>query len=208
MEDALKHFKKNDPILYKVALKVDLSTFRPPDDPLRQSFSEASHFIDLVESIVSQQLSGKAAETIFGRFKKLFPREQITPKKLLKIPDEKIRAAGISFSKIKYIKGIANEIVNNNLDLKSLEELTDEEVILELVKLKGIGKWTAEMFLMFTLGRPDVFSAGDLGLQNAIVKLYGLKSKPNNGKLLEISAKWSPHRTIASRILWKSLDLK
>ncbi len=208
MEEALEHFKKIDPILYKIALKVKLEDHPKPEDPLRQSFSEASYFVDLVDSIISQQLSGKAAATIFGRFKKLFKEELINPQELLKIPDQKIRTAGISFSKIKYIKGIAQEIINNKLDLKSFESLTDEEVIGELVKLKGVGQWTAEMFLMFTLGRTDVFSTGDLGLQNAIIKIYKLEEKPNKEKLLEISGKWSPHRTIASRILWKTLESK
>ncbi len=198
MDDALKHFKKVDPILYGIAIKIELRTLTKPEDA----------FIDLVESIISQQLSGKAADTIFGRFKKLFTNKQITPSKLLKIPDEKIRSAGISYSKIKYIKGIAQEIVDGGLDLDKLESMNDEEVINELVKFKGVGAWTAEMFLMFALGRPDVFSAGDLGLQNAIVKLYKLDGKPDKDKLLEVSSKWSPHRTIASRILWRSLELE
>lgn len=198
MDKALKHFKKVDPLLYEIAIKVELRTLRKPEDP----------FIDLVESIIGQQLSGKAADTIFGRFKKLFPREQITPERIVKLDTGKIRSAGISYGKIKYIKGIAQEIKNKKLDLKSFKDLSDEEVLNELVKLKGVGIWTAEMFLMFTLARPDIFSAGDLGLQNAVVKLYKLKSKPDKNKLLEISAKWSPHRTIASRILWRSLELK
>lgn len=198
MENAIKHFKKTDPVLYNLALKIELEPLIKPADS----------FVDLVESIINQQLSGKAAATIFGRFKKLFSREQITPKKLLKLTDEKIRAAGISYSKIKYIKGIAREIVEGRLDLPKMETLNDEQVINEMVKLKGVGVWTAEMFLMFTLLRPDVFSTGDLGLQNAIAKFYKLDKKPPKEKLLEISGKWSPHRSLASRILWRSLDLK
>ena len=205
MDKALKHFKKHDPVLYEVALKVEIGDRTKPDD---LPAGEAGYFIDLVESIISQQLSGKATDTIFGRFKKLFPGQQITPNRLVKIPDQTIRDAGISWSKIKYIKGIAKEIIDGNLDLIKLEQLNDEDVISELVKLKGVGTWTAEMFLMFTLMRTDIFSTGDLGLQNAIIKLYKLKDKPNRDKLLEISAKWSPHRTIASRILWKSLEFK
>ncbi len=198
MDEALKHFKKTDPILYKIAIQVELGEITRPDD----------YFVDLVDSIISQQLSGKAAATIFGRFKKLFPKEKITAGKLIKIPDQKIRDAGISFSKIKYIKGIAEQIINKKLNLKNLEKLSDQEVINELIKLKGVGTWTAEMFLMFTLLRPDIFSTGDLGLQNAVVKLYKLENKPDKDKLLEISSKWSPHRTLASRILWRSLELK
>jgi DNA-3-methyladenine glycosylase II len=198
MDEALKHFKKVDPKLYELALQIKLSDTPKPED----------YFIDLVDSIISQQLSGKAAATIFGRFKKLFPQEKITPEELLKIEDQTIRAAGISFSKIKYIKGIAKAVIDKEIDLKSLDELSDEEVIKELTKLKGIGQWTAEMFLMFTLRRKDIFSAGDLGLQNAMIKLYKLEGKLDKQKLLEISAKWSPHRSIASRILWKSLETK
>ena len=195
MKKALEHFKKTDKTLFSIAAKIKLTDLQKPAD----------YFIDLVDSIISQQLSGKAAATIFGRFKKLFTDEIITAEKLLKISDEAIRAAGISYSKIKYIKGIAEKIVKKEFDLESLEKLSDEEVISELIKIKGIGKWTAEMFLMFTLLREDVFSAGDLGLKNAIVKHYKLK-KITNEKLLQISKKWSPHRTIASRILWKSLE--
>ena len=198
MENALKHFKKHDPILYEISLKVKLNKLTLHGDM----------FVDLIETIINQQLSDKAAATIFGRFKSLFPKGRITPDKVLKISDKKIRQAGISYSKIKYIKGIAGEIKNNGLNLKSLENLSDEEVINELIKLKGVGVWTAEMFLMFTLGRPDIFSAGDLGLQNAIIKSYKLKKKPTNARLLKMSIRWSPYRTTASRILWRSLDLK
>lgn len=198
MDKALKHFKKVDPVLYSVAIKVELNQLDKPED----------YFVDLVESIIGQQLSGKAADTIFGRFKKLFPGEQIIPGKLLKLKDQTIREAGISFSKIKYIKGIAKEVAEGKLDLYRFEKLSNEEVISQLITLKGVGTWTAEMFLMFTLARPDIFSAGDLGLQNAMIKLYKLENKPKREKLLEISAKWSPHRTIASRILWRSLELK
>lgn len=197
MDQALKHFKKVDPTLHKVALKIKLEEHKRPDD----------YFIDLIESIISQQLSIKAADTIFGRFKKLFKEEHINPKELLKLDDQKIRDAGISFSKIKYIKGIAKAILDKQIDLKKLEKLSDEEVIKELIKLKGVGKWTAEMFLMFTLSRTDIFSAGDLGLQNAMIKIYKL-DKPTKDQLIEISTKWSPHRTLASRILWKSLENK
>ncbi len=196
MDKALKHFKKFDPVLYAVAINIKLSPVIKSND----------YFVDLIESIISQQLSIKASDTIFGRFKKLFPSELITPEKLLKIPDQKIRETGISFSKIKYIKGIADAIIKKQINLDNIDKLSNDEVTIELVKLKGIGTWTAEMFLMFTLNRPDVFSTGDLGLQNAIIKLYKLNRKPNKNELLEISNKWSPYRTIASRILWKSLE--
>lgn len=197
MEEALKHFKKVDPDLYKIALQIKLADQSKPDD----------YFVDLVESIISQQLSIKASDTIFNRFKKLFLKEKITPESVVKISDAKIRKCGISFNKIKYIKGIAQASIDKQIDFKKLDKLSDQEVIDELIKLKGVGQWTAEMFLMFTLGRSDIFSAGDLGLQNAMIKIYKLE-KPKREELLIISEKWSPHRTIASRILWKSLELK
>ena len=197
MNEALKHFKKVDPVLYEVAVKIKLEEREKSTD----------YFVDLVESIISQQLSIKASDTIFGRFKKLFPKEEITPEKTLKLDDQKIRECGISFSKIKYIKGIAQAVINKEIELDKLDGMTDEEVIAEMIKLKGVGVWTAEMFLMFTLGRPDVFSAGDLGLQNAMIKIYKLKPKPKKEELIIISEKWTPYRTTASRILWRSLEL-
>lgn len=194
--EALYHFKKIDPTLYKFAVKIKL-------DPV---INQEDYFINLVELIISQQLSGKAAETIFKRFKKIFKNTQINPKEVLEIPDQKIRECGISFSKVKYIKNLAQTVLNKEIDLNKLECLSDTEVINCLVKLNGIGRWTAEMFLMFSLNRKDVFSSGDLGIQNAIKKIYKLETKPNKEKLIEISSKWSPYRTYASRILWKSLE--
>lgn len=192
------HFKRVDPKLYEIALQVELIELPAPKD----------YFVDIVDSIISQQLSGKAAATIFNRFKTLFPKGKITPQKLLKIPDETIRACGISYSKIKYIKGVAEAVMQKQINLDSLTDLPDEEVINELIKLKGVGKWTAEMFLMFTLLREDIFSTGDLGLKNAIIKHYSLGENPREKDLLRVSSKWSPYRSIASRILWKSLEIK
>lgn len=206
-DKALVHFKKVDLVLHELALKIKLEEHPKPDDLSSEALAKGDYFIDLLELIVSQQLSIKAADTIFGRFKKLFKEEHVNPKELLIIDDQKIREAGISFSKIKYIKGIAQMILDRELDLNKFDSMTDEEVIGELTKLKGIGQWTAEMFLMFTLGRADVFSAGDLRLQNAMIEIYKL-NKPTKQELLVISEKWSPHRTIASRILWKSPEIK
>ncbi len=167
---------------------------------------ESDLFFDLIESIISQQLSGKASATIFGRFKKLFTTKKFpSPSDILKISDEKIRACGISFAKIKYIKGLCQAILDGNLNLDKLPLLSDEEVITELIKIKGIGKWTAEMVLMFSLKRMDVFSIGDLGLRTAVSKLYNIK-KEDAKKIEKLSLKWSPYRTIAARYLWKSLD--
>lgn len=195
--DYLYHFRKVDPVIYDLALKVGLKELLVPKD----------YFASLTRKIVGQQLSVKAAQTIFNRFQALFIEDKITPKGLLRIKDEKIRAAGISYPKIKYLKGMAQDILDEKVVLEGLDKLKDEEIIELLTKLKGFGRWSAEMFLMFDLNRPDVFSAGDLGLRRAIERYYKLKN-PSEKKLILISKKWSPYRTFASRILWKSLELK
>lgn len=192
----LEHFKKVDPILYEASLKVEFPKMERAKD----------YFIDLVQTIINQQLSDKAAATIYKRFEALMPKREITPQNVLRINDEKIRSAGISYSKIKYIKGVASEIVEGKLDLGKFDAQGDEIVMEELIKIKGIGPWSAEMFLMFSLGREDIFSAGDQGLKNAIKRIYKLKKDPTTKDLLRISSRWSPYRTYACRILWRSLS--
>ncbi len=194
---ALLYLKK-DAKLRKIIEKYELSDWE----------KESDLFKDLIESIINQQLSGKAAATIFGRFKKLFGTKNFPkPKDIFKVSDEKIRACGISYSKIKYIKGICQAIVDKSLDVKKILSLSDEEVIIELTKLKGVGRWTAEMILIFSLQRPDVFSTGDLGLRTAVSKLYKI-DREDKEKIEKISKKWSPYRSLASRLLWRSLDNK
>ena len=192
------HLKKNDPILFSYIEKIELSELKPVEDL----------FSDLCESIICQQLSDKAGSTIFGRFKKLFPQEKITTDKLLKLSKEKIRSCGTSYSKIKALKDLAFKIKKKELNLKDLRNSSNEKVIKELIKVWGIGQWTAEMFLMFALGREDIFSHGDLGLRNAIIKIYNLKESSSKEKIEKIVEKWIPYRTYACRILWKSLSIK
>lgn len=191
---ALAHFKKVDPILYELAKSIDPIVLE----------KSPNHFVRLVRSIVGQQLSVKAASTIYSRFETLFKKE-INAGEILKLKDEKMRACGISYSKIKYIKDLADKVHAKELLLETLEDADEETIILNLTKVKGIGIWSAEMFLMFALARPDVFSGGDLGLKNAMIRLYGLE-KPTSQQLLKLSEKWSPYRTYASRILWQSLN--
>lgn len=193
-EKAVLHFKKADPILYELAKSID---------PFVLEKSQ-NHFIRLTRSIVGQQLSVKAASTIWGRFEKLFKGE-ITAEKILKLHDDEIRKCGISYPKIKYIKDLSEKVKTKQLLLDVFEEADEETVIINLTQVKGIGTWSAEMFLMFALARPDVFSVKDQGLKNAMKKLYGLK-EPTDKKLLNLSKKWSPYRTYACRILWESLD--
>lgn len=164
-------------------------------------------FDDLVSSIISQQLSTKAADTIYKRFLGLVGGEPLDFETILKTDDETLRGAGISYSKIKYIKAISYATKIGELDFEAMNNMSDEEVIFELTKIKGIGRWTAEMFLIFTLKRPDVFSIGDAGLRRAMVNLYRVDEKDLQ-KMEIITSKWSPYRSYASRYLWKSLDNK
>lgn len=163
-------------------------------------------FADLVEAIVNQQLSEKAGATIFKRFKGLFGGRRFPkPQHVLDVPDQRIREAGLSWSKIKYIKGLSKIIHQKKMSLKKLFDQSDEEVIETLVAIKGVGRWTAEMILIFSLNRPDVFSMGDLGLRTAVSKLYRV-DRDNLKKIETISLQWKPFRSYASRYLWKSLD--
>lgn len=196
MDKALRHLKK-DLVLRKII----------KDNKVEELSEEADLFQDLIEAIINQQLSGKAAATIFNRFKLLFKNKFPEPKQILKVSDERIRACGISYPKIKYIKGVCKAIVDKNLNIKKISTLSDEEVIVELTKLKGVGRWTAEMILIFSLKRPDVFSIGDLGLRNAVSLHYKIK-RENIKKIEKISQSWSPYRSLAARLLWRSLKNK
>lgn len=198
MKHIYNHFKTADPILFAALQKIgeiEHLVLRNTSD----------YFVALCEEIVSQQLSGKVADVIFARFKKLFPKEAITAKGVLAIPHEQLRGVGMSNAKTRYIKDLAEKVENKEVHLKKLAAMENEEVIAELTKIKGIGRWTAEMFLMFTLGREDIFSHGDLGLKNAIKKLYNLEN-PTKEAVEMITIKWSPYRTYACRILWRSLE--
>ncbi len=198
LKKALFHFKKNDIILYKKAIEINFS------EELEKSKKE-DYFLDLCQIIISQQLSSKAAESIFNRFKKIFS-EKITPDIILKTSNKKLKDIGLSKSKINYIKNIAQVIKNKKIDLNKIDSMSDSEIKRDLIQIKGIGPWTVEMFLMFSLGRSDIFSYGDLGLKKAIKKIYGFKKNPSQKIIEKISKKWSPYRTYASLILWKSLE--
>ncbi|MEK7472314.1 MAG: DNA-3-methyladenine glycosylase 2 family protein [Patescibacteria group bacterium] len=199
INSAIKHFESHDPKVvtllknYAVAKRVIKKS--PPDMYARELFA----------SIVSQQLSTKVADIIWGRFANLVKVPE-DPKVVKKFSVEQLRTVGLSNSKATYILAIANGVTDGTVLLDHLDSLDDEAIIAELVQLKGVGRWTAEMFLLFTLARPDVFSVGDLGLRNAADKFFDKKLKPE--KLLKLSAAWSPHRSAVSLALWHSLDSK
>lgn len=195
----LSHFKKHDPLLHSFAIKIGVVEVFKKENP-------KNYFLKLCEEIAGQQLSGASADAIFSRFKKLYPKG-VTPKTVLKTTHEKLRSVGMSNAKAKYLKNLAQAIVEDKLQLNKLDQLEDEEIKRQLTQVKGIGPWTAEMFLMFTLGRPDVFSHGDLGLRKGLKKIYGFKKDPTKKQAEKIVNKWSPYKTFGSRILWASLEL-
>ena len=163
------------------------------------------HFASLVEAIISQQLAGAAADAILRRFKKLYPSFP-KPADILHTNDTKLRSVGLSKMKIEYLKDLAQKIESDEIKIKTLSRMTDEEVIAHLTKVKGIGRWTAEMFLIFSLGRPDVFPVGDLGLRKGVQKAFSLLELPKPKDLEEIGARWKPYRSVATWYLWKSLQ--
>jgi DNA-3-methyladenine glycosylase II len=199
IKKAAEFLKKADPVLGVAIKKIKLKLHR----------GDENYFRSLCEAILSQQISVAAADTITARFCALFPGKDFPePEQVLRAPISKLRKAGVSRQKIAYIKDLAKAIKTGQLDIKDFSRHTDEEVIVALTRVKGIGQWTAEMFMMFSLNRPNVFSAGDLGLQNAIKKLYGLRRHPDKKKMERISKAWHPHRTLAARYLWASLKIE
>lgn len=169
--------------------------------------SHADPFISLIKSIIYQQLSGKSANAIFQRFTDFYGDSFPTPRDIIDTESEILRRKiGLSYKKIIYIKDLSSKIISGDLILNYLVKLSDEDVILELVKVKGIGRWTAEMFLIFCLKREDIFPSSDLGVQKAIKILYRLEEMPTHEFMLEVSTKWRPYRSIATWYLWKSLN--
>jgi DNA-3-methyladenine glycosylase II len=167
--------------------------------------------LHLIASIMSQQLNAKVADVIYRRFLAIYKGKEPTPKQVLNTPTETLRAIGLSNAKVSYVHNVAKFCIAHKITDTKLLAMANEEVVELLTQIKGVGKWTVEMLLMFTLGREDLFAIDDLGLQNAIVKLYKLKiesKKELKEKILKISAKWSPYRTYACLYLWKWKDNK
>jgi DNA-3-methyladenine glycosylase II len=162
----------------------------------------------LLRSIVGQQLSTKAARTIYGRMLELFDGHAPTPQQLLAVDPDRIRAAGLSRPKINYLRDLARHVEDGELQLELLDDLPDDEVIEQLTAVKGIGEWSAHMFLMFHLGRPDVLPVGDQGIRRAVQVQYGLRKLPDPKRLERIARPWRPYRTLACLYLWSSLDNK
>jgi DNA-3-methyladenine glycosylase II len=167
----------------------------------------SDHYGALVRAIVGQQLSTKAARSIYERLCARFGGRTPTPKEVLADDEEELRAAaGLSRAKVGFLRSLAEHIEDGSLELERMNELSDEEVIAELTAVKGIGEWTAHMFLIFHLERPDVMAPGDLGIRSAIRNAYGMDALPAPSELIELSESWRPHRSAACRFLWRSLD--
>jgi DNA-3-methyladenine glycosylase II len=167
----------------------------------------ADHYGALVRAIVGQQLSTKAARSIYARLTERFAGRTPTPEQVLADEPEELRAAaGLSRAKVSYLRSLAEHVLSGELELERLDELSDEEVIAELVAVKGLGIWTAHMFLMFHLQRPDVLPVGDLGIRRAIERAYVLDELPDAAAMERIAEPWRPYRTLACRYLWRSLD--
>jgi DNA-3-methyladenine glycosylase II len=197
---ARRHLMKADPKLGLIIKRVGPCTLH--------AFAPSDPFETLCMSIASQQLSTKAAATIFGRFCDLFPKRKPTPAGVMTLTDEEIRVVGFSRPKVAYLKDLASHVLDGRLDLKGLKKHPDDEVMKQLVAVKGIGRWTAEIFLMFRLGRPDILPADDLGLMNAAHRVYGLRKRPDAKQLRRMGEAWSPYRSVAAWYLWQSLNEK
>jgi len=195
----IANLKKSDPALKLIIEGITLHEITVTRGP----------FEALVEAIVSQQLSIKAADTIFQRFVALTPGKKFpTPREIIKMPVAKMRKCGLSRMKVSFIKDLAKKTLDGSLDFKKMDRWSDEEVIEHLTAVKGIGRWTAEMFLIFSLRRDDVFSYGDLGLRKAIQRIYKMRKEPTQRQAEKITAKWKPYRSLGSRYLWASIDNK
>ncbi|MEO6445028.1 MAG: hypothetical protein ABIZ91_02950, partial [Gemmatimonadaceae bacterium] len=187
-----------DPVFARVVESVGPCRFK--------TVAHLSHYEAVARSIIYQQLSGKAASTIHARFEALFGDERPQAGGLTRLSDEVLRGAGISRQKLAYLRDLSARVVAAEIPIDSLAELGDEEIVRHLTAVKGVGRWTAQMFLMFRLGRPDVLPELDLGIKKGIQQAYRLRKLPTPERVLAIGAKWAPHRTIASWYLWRSID--
>lgn len=167
---------------------------------------KAGHFVALVQAITSQQLSVKAASTIYRRVAALFPLGTPDPEGLAQIPDDLLRGAGLSRQKIAYIRDLAARVLDGRLALEALTDMDDESAIVAITQVKGLGRWSAEMFLMFRLHRPDVLPVDDLGIVNAFQRNYRLRKRPTAERMRKLAEPWRPYRSIGCWYLWRSLE--
>jgi len=197
MRKAVLHLSQSDPVMRAIIERVG---------PCRMEYGDPE-FHSLAEAIIYQQLNGKAAVTIFKRFAAL-AGEPLTPEGILKLSEEQLRSVGLSKQKSSYLRDLASKTHEGKLDFGRLPKLSDDEVIEHLTQVKGIGVWTAHMFLMFALRRPNVLPAGDFGVRTAMKKYYKKRNLPKPDQMEKIAKAWEPYRSVACWYLWKSLDVK
>jgi len=190
------HIKKRDPKLRPILEARGVIAFKPGGEP----------FESLVESILSQQLAGSAASAIIKKVRALFPDGELEARRMHRMDPKKLRAAGVSPQKLTYLKDLSSRVVKGTLDLGALESMTDEEILEVLDEVKGIGPWTIHMFLIFTLGRPDVLPVGDYGIQASVQRVYGLAELPKKAEIERLAEGWHPYSTVASLYLWHARD--
>jgi DNA-3-methyladenine glycosylase II len=198
IEQAIRHLRKADPVMRNVIRKAGPFTMQ----------LHRNRFRALVFSILGQQISGKAAASIRARLIEYLKPEQISPQSIARLTPEKLRSVGVSLQKANYLLDLATQVADGKLRLDRVARMSDEDVIDALVQVKGIGVWTAQMFLIFSLGRPDVFPHDDLGVRSAIRNLYGLDELPNKEISHRIATPWRPYATVASWYCWRSLEFK
>lgn len=192
------HVRKNDPTLRPILDARGVIKFKPQGEP----------FESLVESILSQQLAGSAAEAIIGKVRGLFPDGALDAKRIHRIDGRKLRSAGVSPQKLTYLKDLSSRVVEDRLDLAALKSRPDEEIIEVLDEVRGIGPWTVQMLLIFTLGRPNVLPVDDHGIRTSMQRVYGLSELPKKRAIEQLAERWRPYCTVASLYLWHSKDEK
>jgi DNA-3-methyladenine glycosylase II len=197
MKKAIFHLKKSDPVMRAIIESVG---------PCRMEYGEPT-FHSLAEAIIYQQLNGKAAVTIFNRFTDA-AGTPLTPEGILKLTEQQMRAVGLSKQKSSYLRDLAQKTQSGSLNFEKLADMTEADVIEHLTQVKGVGVWTAHMFLMFTMRRPDVLPTGDYGIQVAMKKHYRKRKLPKPKDMEKIAKAWSPYRSVACWYLWRSLDIK
>ncbi|MDE3133790.1 MAG: DNA-3-methyladenine glycosylase 2 family protein [Acidobacteriota bacterium] len=198
---AYEHLRAADPVL-----RALIDRYGPDGLGERREGEQREHYGALVRAIVGQQLSTRAAAAIYRRLAERFGGREPTPQEILDDDPEQLRAVGLSRAKVRFLRSLAEHVRDGSLELERLDTLPDDDVIAELTAVKGIGTWSAHMFLIFHLGRPDVLAVGDLGIRRAMMVAYGLPTLPLAPAMEEIASSWRPYRTLACRYLWRSLD--
>ena len=201
VDRGMRSLRRKDPVMRELIRRLG-----PLDMEARRRGRPADAYGALLRSIVGQQLSTKAARSIYERVTALFGGRTPSPEELLAVDAEELRAAGLSRAKVTYMRSLAEHVIDGSLELDRLNELSDEDIIAELTAVKGLGEWSAHMFLIFHLQRADVLPVGDLGVRNAAMQVYDLDALPTPAELTELAEPWRPHRSLAALYLWRSLD--